>query len=148
MPFTRVLTGKARRIAAADVLLFAEAWLRLAQAALELKLLPFERTMRAKRAASSRALAEDELNRLVWAINAARRRSWLRAMCIEAALALRSMLGSRGIASTLHYGIRNLEGEGLKAHVWLSVDGTTAIGGETAEEFAEVATFGPGQQPE
>lgn len=133
-----------RRIAAGEVLLFAEAWLRLAQASLKLKLLPFERTMRTKRPRIVCSLTDSEMKRLVWAISAARRRSWLRAMCIEAALALRSMLHVRGVPSTLHYGIRNNEGEGLKAHVWLSVNGTIAIGGETAEEFAEVATFALG----
>lgn len=148
MPFARVLTGKPRRVPFADVVLFAEAWLRLAQAALKLKLLSFERTMRVERTTVVEPLTDAELTRLIWAINAARRRSWLRAMCIEAALALRSMLHSRGVPSTLHYGIRNLEDEGLKAHVWLSVNGRIAIGGETADEFAEVATFAPSFRPE
>jgi hypothetical protein len=148
MPFARVLREMPRRIAAGDVLLFAEAWLRLAQASLKLKLFSFERTMRAKRAGVLLPITETQLSRLVWSIEAARRRSWLRAMCIEAALALRSMLYSRGVPCTLHYGIRNIEGEGLKAHVWLSVNGRIAIGGETADEFAEVATFSPNPQPE
>jgi hypothetical protein len=62
-------------------------------------------------------------------------------VCIESALALRAMLSRRGVASTLHYGIRNDEDAGLKAHVWLSLDGRILIGGETAEQFTEVATF-------
>lgn len=136
-----------RRIAAGDVRLFAEAWLRLAQASLALKMLPFERAMRPKRANLVGPVTDAELNRLVWSIEAARRRSWLRAMCIEAGLALRSMLHSRGMPSTLHYGIRNIDGEGLKAHVWLSVNGRIVIGGDTADEFAEVATFSPDLRP-
>ena len=141
MPFAR--SSWVRRRSAAEISAFAEAWLALAAAAIRLKTMPFERVMRATAPHGPRNLADSEMDRLVWAVAAARRRSWLRAVCIESALALRSMLGRRGVASALHYGIRNDEGEGLQAHVWLSVSGTIVIGGETAEQFSEVATFDP-----
>jgi hypothetical protein len=130
-----------RRRSAAEVVAFAEAWATLAAASLRLKALPFERVMRARPPRSRGALSEGEIARLAWAVDAARRRSWLRAVCIESALALRSMLRRRGVAATLHYGIRNDECEGLQAHVWLSLAGRTVIGGETADQFTEVATF-------
>jgi hypothetical protein len=129
-----------RRHSAAEVAAFAEAWATLAAASLRLKALPFERVMRARPPRARGALSEGEIARLAWAVDAARRRSWLRAVCIESALALRSMLRRRGVAATLHYGIRN-EAEGLQAHVWLSLAGRTVIGGETADQFTEVATF-------
>jgi hypothetical protein len=121
-------------------MLFVEAWLSLGMAALHLKLRPFERVMQGK---PQRALgrASPDIARLVWAVAAARRRSWLRAKCIESALALRAMLQRRHFASTLHYGVRNAPGEDLQAHVWLSVDGRIVIGGESAALFTEVATF-------
>ena len=131
-----------RRRSVGEVAAFAEAWLSLSAAAVVLKTMPFERVMRATAPHSPRHLADSEVDRLVWAVSAARRRSWLRAVCIESALALRSMLGRRGVASTLHYGVRK-EGEGLQAHVWLSLGGRIVIGGETAEQFTEVATFDP-----
>lgn len=109
--------------------------------ALQLKVLPFERVIRGKAPEHRRDFADGEIDRLVWAINAARRRSWLRAKCIEGALALRAMLRRRGLASTLHYGIRNVGVEDLEAHVWLSVGGAILLGGETSELFTEVATF-------
>jgi hypothetical protein len=132
-----------RRHSAADFAAFGEAWLALGTAALQLQSLPFERVMHCKAPTVAGTLKQSEIDRLVWALDAARRRSWLRAVCIESALALRAMLRRRGVASTLHYGIRNDEGEGLKAHVWLSLDGKILIGGETSEQFTQVATFDP-----
>jgi hypothetical protein len=134
-------TSIRRRRSAADLLAFAEAWLGLGGASLTVALVPFARAMRAAPSHPPRVIGRDELARLVWAVKAAGRRSWLRSKCIERALALRTMLRRRGVPSTLHYGIRQTETEGLEAHVWLSVDGVTVLGGETAALFAEVATF-------
>jgi hypothetical protein len=131
-----------KRRSVADVLLFAEAWLSLGLAAAQLKLRPFEQVMRFQAPRNAGRAGDSDLARLVWAIAAARRRAWLRGKCIESALALRSMLLRRNVASTLHYGIRNARGEELQAHVWLSVDGEIVIGGETAAMFTEVASFG------
>ena len=122
-------------------MLFAEAWLSLCLAALHLKLRPFERVMRCKPGREVARAVGPEIGRLVWAVAAAQRRSWLRAKCIESALALRAMLQRRHVGSTLHYGVRNAPDEYLQAHVWLSVDGQIVIGGETAALFTEVATF-------
>jgi hypothetical protein len=122
-------------------MLFAEAWLSLGLAAVHLKLWPFELVIQCKpRQEFGRARSAD-IARLAWAVTAARRRSWVRAKCIESALALRAMLRRRHLASTLHYGVRNAPGEKLQAHVWLSVDGEVVIGGETAALFTEIATF-------
>ena len=141
MPLARTSIRRHRRRSATEVAVFAEAWLLLGAMALALKVLPFERVMRGKVPHRRGGLADGEIDRLVWAVDAARRRSWLRAKCIEGALALRAMLRRRGLASTLHYGIRNADGEDLEAHVWLSVGGAILIGGETSELFTEVATF-------
>lgn len=132
---------RSRRRSAAEIAAFAEAWLALGAAAFRLKMLPFDEVMRGTAPRGSGALASGEIDRLVWAVNAARRRSWLRAMCIESALALRSMLTRRGVAATLHYGIRNDTDGKLEAHVWLSIGGAVRIGGESADRFTEVATF-------
>lgn len=141
MSFLHRTMQRVRHHSAADFAVFGEAWLTLGAASLQLKSLPFERVMRCKAPTTAGTLTQTEIDRLVWAVTAARRRSWLRAVCIESALALRSMLRRRGVGSTLHYGIRNDEAEGLKAHVWLSLGGKIVIGGETSEQFTEVVTF-------
>lgn len=76
----------------------------------------------------------------VWAVEAAARRTPWRAMCIEKGLAVQRMLRKSGIGATLHYGARQFDGE-LQAHVWVTVDGRSIIGGDQAEDFAEVATY-------
>ncbi len=141
MPFADRLNGHQRLRSASDIMLFAEAWLSLGVAAIDLKLRPFERVMRCKPAPESGGAGNLDVGRLVWAVTAARRRSWLRAKCIESALALRAMLRRRHLASTLHYGVRNAPGEDLQAHVWLSVGGQIVIGDETAALFTEVVAF-------
>lgn len=122
-------------------MLFVEAWLSLGLAAIHLKLRPFEQVMRCKPGREFDGTCGPDIGRLVWAVGAARRRSWLRAKCIESALALRAMLQRRHVGSTLHYGVRNAPGGNLQAHVWLSVNGQIVIGGGTAAQFTEIATF-------
>ena len=123
-------------------MLFVEAWLSLGLAAVQLERRPFEQVMRFRAPRHPRAVPHRVTARLVWALAAARRRSWLRAKCIESALALRAMLRRRNVAATLHYGVRHASGEELQAHVWLSVEGEIVVGGETAALFTEVASFG------
>ena len=124
-----------------EVMLFAEAWLSLALASLAVKLRPFEALVRARNSVRAELAEGVALDQLVWAISAAQRRSWLRAKCMESALALRAILHRRGGTATLHYGIRNAADEGLQAHVWLSVGGEIVIGGDVAALFTEVAAF-------
>lgn len=78
---------------------------------------------------------------LVWAVEAAARRLPWRAMCIEKGLATQRMLRRRGIDARLHYGARHSATGKLEAHVWVSVDGETVIGGEEARDFREIAVF-------
>ena len=144
MPSAGNATRIKQRRSAADLLLFAEAWLALAAVSLRLGFVPFGKVMRARAQYSFRTMSQHELARMVWAVKAAGRRSWLRSKCIESAVALRSMLRRRGVAATLHYGIRQTAAEGLEAHVWLSVEGRTVLGGATAPLFSEVAIFAAG----
>src|SRR5688572_10804330 len=109
-----------RRRSASDIMIFVEAWFSLGLAAVQLRLLPFEQVMRFRAPRHPRAVPDGMTARVVWALAAARRRSWLRAKCIESALALRAMLRRRNVAATLHYGVRHAKGEELQAHVWLS----------------------------
>ena len=125
-----------------DCALAAEASLGLATAAMALQFQPFDKVMAAPAGPMRKQEVSDRaVRRLIWAVQATSRRMPFRAKCFESALCLRMMLHRRGIQSTLHYGIRqNAESE-LKAHVWLSVDGKTLIGGEVADQFACVASF-------
>jgi hypothetical protein len=125
-----------------DRLLLAEATATLGAASMAVRLLPFRRLVsgRADGAPGGSAGSVDT-RRLVWAVRAAARRSPWRAVCIEQALCLRTMLRRRGVRCELHYGIAREVTGAPKAHVWLSVDGDTVIGGEAADGYTRVATF-------
>ena len=78
----------------------------------------------------------------VWAVEAAALRLPWRTMCIQKGLAVQRLLRRNGIGAVVHYGARrDAEVGKLEAHVWVSVDGVTIIGGEEAPAFAEVAAF-------
>lgn len=120
--------------------LLAEALATLAAASLAIRLLPFRRIAAfASRPPRRRAKEAANAARLRWAVRAWCRRVPWKAMCFQSALAMQMMLRRRGIRAVLHYGISREDG--LKAHVWLSVDGETVIGGDEAPGFVEVAAF-------
>jgi hypothetical protein len=78
----------------------------------------------------------------VWAVEAAARRLPWRTMCIQKGLAVQRLLRTAGVDAVLHYGARRGADSGkLEAHVWISVDGRTVIGGEEAAGFPELAVF-------
>jgi hypothetical protein len=76
-----------------------------------------------------------------WAVLASARRVPWRTVCFQNGMAAQIMLRRRGINSILHYGVAKDTEEGLKAHVWVTVDGLALIGGEEAEGFACLASF-------
>lgn len=125
-----------------DVAMLAEALVGLSAASVSVRFVPFKRiTSAITRQAISKRPRAVNLGQLRWAVQAIARRIPLRAMCFEQALCLQAMLRRRGVASTLHYGVRWEEEGALGAHVWLSVDGELVLGGECASRYACVASF-------
>ena len=133
----------ARRPARRNYALLAEALAAVAAASAAIKTAPFKRVARiASRRPSRPRLAEPgEVLALRRAVETWARRAPWRVVCFQQGLALQMLLRRRGIASTLHYGIA--QEDALKAHVWVSVAGETAIGGEEAPRFTEIACFPP-----
>jgi hypothetical protein len=123
-----------------DYALLAEALATLVAASLAIRLLPFRRVAAfASRPPRRRSARDVDPARLRWAVRAWCRRVPWKALCFQGALALQMLLRRRGRASVLHYGIGREDG--LKAHVWLSVDGEIVIGGDEVPRFVEVAAF-------
>ena len=121
--------------------LLAEAGVALGAASAALRLLPFSRVVSGEDRAGAAEVDPSELASLRWAVEAVACRVPWRALCFERALALRTLLRRRGIASVLHYGIGHHGDEALNAHVWLSVAGEIVIGGEAAGGVTRVASF-------
>ena len=81
-------------------------------------------------------------DQIVWAVEAAARRLPWRTVCIHKSLVVQRMLRSGGANAALHYGARHHPATGmLEAHVWVTVDGRAAIGGENAGSYAQVAVY-------
>jgi hypothetical protein len=63
-------------------------------------------------------------------------------MCSEKGLAAQRRLRRGGIDARLHYGARHDPASGkLEAHVWVTVDGLSVVGGEEAKDFAELESY-------
>lgn len=78
----------------------------------------------------------------VWAVEAVGRRLPWQSVCIQKGLAVQRLLRSSGIDALLHYGVRrNGDADKLEAHVWVTAEGETIIGGDDAPQFAEVSIF-------
>jgi hypothetical protein len=140
-----------RPLGATNRRLLAEALPALVLASLAVKLVPFRRVARAasRRGRAAGAPADAAfLRQARWAVAAWAKRVPWRAVCFQQGLALHAMLRRRGIPSVLHYGVAKDGEAGLRAHVWVTVDGRPVIGGEEAPAFACVATFPPLEQRE
>jgi hypothetical protein len=129
----------------ADWLLLAEALPTLAWASLAIAFLPFRRVAAAASLPRREGRGSDAVvpRKIAWAVNAWARRVPWRAVCFQRGLAVHRMLRRRGCESMLHYGVALEEVDGLKAHVWVSLDGRAIVGGEEAPKFACLATFPP-----
>lgn len=127
-------------------LMLAEAVIRLAGAALAIRLFPFKWVMRNAGLARSGAIREngnsfDAAEKASWAIKAAAPYVPWKTACFQTGLALHKMLRRRGIASFLHYGVGQSGEKGLSAHVWVTVEGKILIGEEEAGSHACLVTF-------
>ena len=121
--------------------LIARATMCLAMASAALAVLPFRRAIRFGSIPISNR-GRDAIEDCLWAVEAAARRVPWRAMCIEKGLAAQRLLRRSGMDALLHYGIRHHPESGkLEAHVWVTVDGRSVIGGDQAAGFAEVAGY-------
>lgn len=138
-----------RGLGSTEILLAVEALASLTAASLIIALLPFRTVTKlgARLGDGKRVPAVDEHKQALaccWAVEGCARRLPWRAVCFQQGLALQMMLHRRKFSSVMHYGVAQTQ-SGLKAHVWISVAGHVVLGGETAESFAELASF-PAQQ--
>jgi hypothetical protein len=139
------LIGKAVQRRLADLLLAAEAAVLLMIFKLCLALLPVRRILgavtRGRRGEVDAARSDETIDfarRVQWAVSAVARHSIVGFVCFPQALAAYVMLRSRGVASTIVYGVARSGDDELMAHTWLMVGDAMVVGGEAAAEFTEV----------
>jgi hypothetical protein len=76
-------------------------------------------------------IAQQDLDRIAFAVQAMGARVPWRSDCLVQALAAQHWLASRGIGSTIHLGVRSSETP-IDAHAWLKVGDRVLIGGDVA----------------
>lgn len=133
---------------------FAESAVRLTAAAVMIHCVPFRRlaTALGSTKAESPAIVGEGVERsaryIRWAVELTCHRLPFQVSCLAQALAARSMLRRRGIASTLYLGVNAAERSALRAHAWLRCGSVLVTGEEGCEEYAPVAAFAePGATP-
>lgn len=136
---------KFRTLSRRDRTLAVEAAIMLALASLLLALLPFRHVARWLGRLDREMGAQIDpppLRPIGRAVERAARHLPWQPLCLPQAMAARAMLRRRGIASTLHFGMK-LDGpdRAMRAHAWLTVGTTGVVGGTVADEFTVLARF-------
>lgn len=76
-----------------------------------------------------------------WAVAAVAPWMPFRTLCLQQAVAARTMLARRGIASVLHLGIDRSDATKLEAHAWLHAGGIAVTGYPVDPALTEVGRF-------
>jgi hypothetical protein len=76
-----------------------------------------------------------------WAVTRAARYVPSKAVCLQQAVAARTMLRRRGVASIMHFGAGKGQIKPLDAHAWLYAAGVEVTGYPVEERLTEVACF-------
>jgi hypothetical protein len=113
---------KVSQLSLQDVFLILEAWFALVFFNLALHRVPLQRLQGESRIhpVNYRSATPAHISRMV--SMAARLHPWVNMTCLMRALALRWMLGRRGIPTVLCLGVMKDKGN-LQGHAWLEIDG-------------------------
>ncbi|MFZ5670776.1 MAG: lasso peptide biosynthesis B2 protein [Pseudomonadota bacterium] len=76
-----------------------------------------------------------------WAVRCAASQAPFRALCLQQALAARSMLAKRRIRSALFFGVLLTPGAPMQIHAWLDTPGQKLIGYPVAARFSVLACW-------
>jgi hypothetical protein len=85
-----------------------------------------------------------EARRIGRAVERAARHLPMNVRCLPQAIAAKAMLGRRGIASTMHFGVQLSDGGSngrISAHAWVTVGETGVIGLAASAGFTVLARF-------
>lgn len=118
-----------------------EAVILLAVMATGVRLLPFRRAIRLGSCGIAGTPRPDRMRQTGRAVEFAATVVPWRSVCLQQGLALQWMLRRRGLDARLRYGIASQRESRLEAHVWVTVEDITVLGGDQAAPFATVATF-------
>ena len=133
-----------------DCWIFTQAWVALLLTDWALRLLPFPRIRDAAARVADRRAAQTEdaasiIRRTQKVVNIAARNHLYPMSCLRRALVLQRLLGRRGIATELRFGVQKEAGatSALHAHAWLAYNGVIIGEPQTIEaRYAPLAGQG------
>ena len=144
--------NRTRQVGHRERLLLAEAIWALATARFQLATQPFPRIARrlggfvtpakAREANAAQVASSDDrvtASKVGWAVTRAARHVPFGAVCLPQAMAAKTMLARRGIASVMHFGTMRGEKLSLAAHAWLDAAGVEVTGYPVEASFTEIA---------
>jgi hypothetical protein len=124
-----------------------EAALALGAAQLALALLPFRRIaanlgQSGKESAAAIPSSHDGLaEQIGWAVETMSRHVPWNSRCLAQALSAWWMLGRRGVAGTVYFGVARNPDKPFDAHAWLRCGGRIVTGGNGHEQFKVISCF-------
>lgn len=143
------LFRRLRRLDSSDRILLIEALVAVTVASAVIRFMPFRQVAKlAERPPFTRGRTpghRDQVRRVAWAVRACATRLPWKVVCFQQGLAVHLMLRRRSFPSILNYGITQSTERGLEAHVWVTEQDETVIGGEEAGRFTCIATFPSGK---
>jgi len=140
----RLFLGRSWR----DQWLFAQAYLLLGLARLEIDTLKFENLVKRLGTAgveTSQEIPPEQLQtarQIAWAVQAASRYTPWKSSCFPQAIAAKTLLRQRGMPSTLYLGAAFKARSELEAHAWLRCGPVYVTGGPGHRHFGTVGIFG------
>lgn len=119
-----------------------EVALSLTAAAVLLAARPFRQAVRSGSGAGGGQADSEMIEQIGRAVERAARHLPWRPLCLPQALAARAMLRRRGVACTLHFGMRLAPPDrAMQAHAWVTAGSCNVVGGKAADGFTELTRF-------
>lgn len=94
-----------------------------------------------ERAAATTSDQAETARAVGWAVRSAAPFMPFRSVCLQQAMAARTMLKRRGIASVMHFGAQPSGKRAIDAHAWLDAAGVKVTGYPIPRDMGEIACF-------
>jgi hypothetical protein len=129
------------RLTAADKWLVIRAVFWLGIARFRLVITPFRRLSDSLAGRSDQSVADvdaDYVRRVGYAVRAAAGGVPWRSDCFPQTIAARSLLKSRGYATTIHLGVEKDQSGDIAGHAWLTCGDQVVTGGDDLDKYTEM----------
>jgi hypothetical protein len=126
--------------------LFIEAFFRLGLARFAVLVIPYKKLSRRFGVPMLETLPNEPadrelLQKISWAVQSASKYTPWDSNCLAQAIAAMRMLKSRGMTSTIYFGMAKEGEDDMEVHAWLRSGDTYVVGAGNSKDFTVVATY-------